>query len=156
MSNTFLRNKKHLLLSIWLLFGIHSGLQACQSSAEETDPAPTTQVEVPQSMVFCNEVIDLSRFDRRERLDRELLAFTYMHSTSIQMIKRANRYFPVIERILQDQGVPDDFKYLMVIESSVNPLARSGAGAAGCGSSCPPPPANSDWRSTTMWTNATT
>ena len=44
---------------------------------------------------------------------------------------RANRYFPVIERILQDQGVPDDFKYLMVIESSVNPLARSGAGAAG-------------------------
>lgn len=131
MSNTFLRNKKHLLLSIWLLFGIHSGLQACQSSAEETDSAPTTQVEVPQSMVFCNEVIDLSRFDRRERLDRELLAFTYMHSTSIQMIKRANRYFPVIERILQDQGVPDDFKNLMVIESSVNPLARSGAGAAG-------------------------
>lgn len=59
------------------------------------------------------------------------MAFTYMHSTSLQIIKRANRYFPIIESILKEQGVPDDFKYLMVIESNVNPLARSGAGAAG-------------------------
>lgn len=87
--------------------------------------------DIPQSIMFCGENIDLTRFDRRERIDRELLAFTYMHSTSIQMIKRANRYFPIVESILQENGIPDDFKYLMSIESNNNPLARSGAGAAG-------------------------
>lgn len=87
--------------------------------------------EVPQSMTFCGETISLARFDRRERMDRELLAFSYMHSTTLQMIKRANRYFPIVESILRENGVPDDFKYLMSIESNNNPLARSVAGAAG-------------------------
>lgn len=86
---------------------------------------------VPASVTFCGKTIDLTRFDRHERMDRELLAFTYMHSTSIQMIKKANRYFPIVEPILKEYGVPEDFKYLMVIESSCNPLARSVAGAAG-------------------------
>lgn len=89
------------------------------------------QPEVPQSVVFCGKEINLTRFDRYERMDRELLAFTYMHSTSIQMIKKANRYFPIVEPILKEEGVPDDFKYLMVIESNLNPNARSAAGAAG-------------------------
>lgn len=87
--------------------------------------------EVPESVMFCGQNIDLTRFDRFERMDRELLAFTYMHSTSIQMIKKANRYFPIVEPILKENGVPDDFKYLMVIESNLNPTARSSAGAAG-------------------------
>lgn len=98
----------------------------------ETEPSPTYScIEVPKSISFCGIDIDLTRYDRRERMDRELMAFTYMHSTSLQIIKRANRYFPIVESILKEQGVPDDFKYLMVIESNVNPLARSGAGAAG-------------------------
>ena len=86
---------------------------------------------VPQKVTFCGKTIDLTRFDRHERMDRELLAFTYMHSTSIQMIKKANRYFPIVEPILKANGIPDDFKYLMVIESNLNPTARSLAGAAG-------------------------
>lgn len=89
------------------------------------------QPQVPKSVVFCGKEIDLTRFDRYERMDRELLAFTYMHSTSIQMIKKANRYFPIVEPILKEEGIPDDFKYLMVIESNLNPNARSVAGAAG-------------------------
>ena len=87
--------------------------------------------DVPESVTFCGQKIDLTRFDRYERMDRELLAFTYMHSTSIQMIKKANRYFPIVEPILKKNGIPDDFKYLMVIESNLNPTARSSAGAAG-------------------------
>lgn len=87
--------------------------------------------EVPDSIEFCGRTIDLRRFDRRERMDRELLAFTYMHSTSLQMLKKANRYFPIVEPILKENNIPDDFKYLMVIESNLNPTARSGAGAAG-------------------------
>ena len=94
-------------------------------------PANYSTHEVPSSVTFCGKSIDLTRYDRYERMDRELLAFTYMHSTSIQMIKKANRYFPIVEPILKANGIPDDFKYLMVIESNLNPNARSGAGAAG-------------------------
>lgn len=64
--------------------------------------------KVPSSIEFCGKVIDLSRFDRHERMDRELLAFTYMHSTSLQMLKKANRYFPIVEPILKENGIPDD------------------------------------------------
>ena len=87
--------------------------------------------QVPESVTFCGKKIDLTRFDRHERMDRELLAFTYMHSTSLQTIKRANRYFPIVEPILKKHGIPDDFKYLMAIESNCSPLARSHAGACG-------------------------
>ena len=88
-------------------------------------------IDVPRSVVFCGDTIDLTRYDRHERMDRELLAFSYMHSTSIQTIKRANRYFPIVEPILKECGIPDDFKYLMAIESGANPFARSHAGASG-------------------------
>ena len=50
--------------------------------------------EVPASIEFCGKTIDLSRFDRHERMDRELLAFTYMHSTSLQMLKKSQPLFP--------------------------------------------------------------
>ncbi len=87
--------------------------------------------EVPQKAVFAGQEYDLRSYDRRERMDRVLLAFTYMHSNTIQTLKKANRFFPQIEPILKEQGVPDDFKYLMAIESSLNTTARSPAGAAG-------------------------
>ncbi len=57
--------------------------------------------------------------DARERLDRELLVNSYYHSSTIQNIKLANRYFPVIEPILKENGIPDDFKYLAVAESNL-------------------------------------
>lgn len=98
---------------------------------EKVDNNRYSCVEVPEYVVFCGDTIDLTRYDRHERMDRELMAFSYMHSTSIQTIKRANRYFPIIVPILKEKGIPEDFKYLMAIESACNPLARSGAGAAG-------------------------
>ena len=90
--------------------------------------APPT---VPLEVVFDGEKVDLRRYDRRERMDREMMAFTYMHSTTMLLVKRANRFFPVVEPILKANGIPDDFKYLMVIESSLNTIARSPSGAAG-------------------------
>lgn len=106
----------------------------CVDSSNNQETISDTQytcVEVPRYVVFCNDTVDLTRYDRHERMDRELMAFSFMHSTSIQTIKRANRYFPVIVPILKENGIPEDFKYLMAIESACNPLARSGAGAAG-------------------------
>lgn len=119
-----------LFVTGFLLPGFSTSCTAQTETTPSSSPAYSC-IEVPKSISFCDTEIDLTRYDRRERMDRELMAFTYMHSTSLQIIKRANRYFPIIESILKEQGVPDDFKYLMVIESNVNPLARSGAGAAG-------------------------
>ena len=93
--------------------------------------AQTAPPKVPDSFTFAGETIRFDRADLRERLDRELIAFTYTHSTSTLMIKRANRYFPQVEPVLKRMGLPDDLKYLMVIESNLDPQAVSGAGAAG-------------------------
>ena len=102
-----------------------------QHSVQSEVPYCVTPPTVPEQAVFDGDTIDLRRYDRRERMDRELMSFIYMHSSTMQMIKRANRYFPVIEPLLKANGIPDDFKYLMVIESNLNPIARSPAGAAG-------------------------
>lgn len=102
-----------------------------RDSVKSQVPSYTAPLRVPQSIDFAGETIALDRYDLRERLDRELMAFTYMHSSTMLTLKRANRYFPVIEPILREEGLPDDMKYLAVIESSLNPQARSGAGAAG-------------------------
>lgn len=108
-----------------------STLTMAAQTGSNTTALAYSSPSVPESVIFCGKNIDLTRFDRHERMDRELLAFAYMHSTSIQTIKRANRYFPIVEPILREHGIPDDFKYLMAIESNCNPLARSHAGASG-------------------------
>lgn len=91
----------------------------------------TASPPVPQQVTFAGQPIAMDRYDYRERMDRELMSFTYMHSSTLLSLKRANRYFPVIEPILKANGIPDDFKYLAVIESGLNHLAKSPAGAAG-------------------------
>lgn len=114
-----------------VLFMLLSTLTMAAQNNTGTTALSYSSPQVPESIMFCGKEIDLTRFDRHERMDRELLAFTYMHSTSLQTIKRANRYFPVVEPILKEHGIPDDFKYLMAIESNCSPLARSHVGASG-------------------------
>jgi membrane-bound lytic murein transglycosylase D len=85
---------------------------------------------LPGELSFCGEEVPLQRLDVRERLDRELLVNTYWQSNTLLAHKRANRWFPMIERILKREGVPDDMKYLAVIESGLTNVV-SPAGAAG-------------------------
>ena len=87
--------------------------------------------QVPMSIRFAGQTIMLDTEERYERMDRELIAFSFMHSSSTLMLKRSGRYFPMIEPILKANGIPDDLKYLMVIESNLDPKALSSAGAAG-------------------------
>jgi hypothetical protein len=87
--------------------------------------------EIPDKIKFCGEKIDLTRYNAREGMDRELTNFTYLHASTMLLIKRANRYFPIIEPILKRNGIPDDFKYLAVIESNLDPNATSSARAVG-------------------------
>lgn len=91
----------------------------------------TKSVDLPKKVNFAGEKLDLDRYDIREGFDREINSFTYFHSTTLLLIKKANRYFPIIEPILKKNNIPDDFKYLAVIESSLNPRAVSPAKAAG-------------------------
>ena len=79
---------------------------------------------------FAGDTVPLNMFEIRERFERELLSNAYFHSSTMILIKRATRWFPVIEPILAKNGIPDDFKYLCVIESSLT-NAVSPAGATG-------------------------
>ena len=87
-------------------------------------------LQVPENLDFSGEPIPLNNPDILERMDRELLVNTYWQSNGLLMFKRAKKYFPVIEPILKEHGVPDDFKYLAVIESGLT-NAVSPAGARG-------------------------
>lgn len=88
-------------------------------------------LKTPGNMMFAGEKVPLERWDVKESFDRELLVNTYWQSQTLLFIKRANRYFPIIEPILKEQGVPDDFKYLALIESGLVPTVKSSAGAVG-------------------------
>ena len=87
-------------------------------------------VKIPNDLNFADEMMPLSDPDVYERMDRELLVNTYWQSNGLLMFKRAQKYFPIIEPILKKHGIPDDFKYLAVIESGLT-NAVSPAGARG-------------------------
>ena len=74
---------------------------------------------MPENLNFAGETVPVENPDIYERMDRELLVNTYWQSNGMLLLKRANKYFPIIEPILKEYGVPDDFKYLAVIESGL-------------------------------------
>ena len=75
-------------------------------------------VSIPNKLDFAGESMPLSNPDVRERMDREIHINSYWHTNTILMIKRANRWLPLIEKELAKAGVPDDFKYLVAIETN--------------------------------------
>ena len=84
--------------------------------------------EVPEKASFAGEEAPLDLYYVREAFEREIMANTFMHSTSMMMFKRANRWFPVIEPILKKNGIPDDFKFLAIAESNLlNVVSPAGA-----------------------------
>lgn len=85
---------------------------------------------LPNELSFCGEKVPLERLDVRERLDRELLVNTYWQSNTLLAHKRAARWFPMIEQVLEREGIPEDLKYIAVIESGLTNVI-SPAGATG-------------------------
>ena len=132
-----MKNKNHilvgtlLLLSAILLVG-SSFLQpnSAFKSYGLSDPSKVFALDIAENYSFAGETVTLDEHDLRERMDKELLVNTYWQSNTMLMIKRSNKYFPTIERILKEEGVPDDFKYLAVIESGLENV-NSPAGAKG-------------------------
>jgi len=124
---------KILLMSIGFISICAVSIQAVQEAPDaqntEITTDPTTKVvgenyaiyalPMPENLNFAGEAVPIENPDIYERMDRELLVNTYWQSNALLLLKRANKYFPVIEPILKEYGVPDDFKYLAVIESGL-------------------------------------
>ena len=130
-----------IILSIIIVSGVL--INATQQTPEEqvaldkkivfkntSDSYVIKAVKIPENLTFAGEKVPLYKPDIRERIDRELLVNTYWQSNALLWIKRTHKYFPIIEPILKEKGVPDDFKYLAVIESNLRNVT-SPAGAKG-------------------------
>ena len=117
---------------MFTIFIIVMGFRQTDESPSEV-PEPdeiylNKTVKIPDEVTFAGERMPLENFDTRESLERELLVSSYRHSSTILIIKRANRYLPIIEKILAQYNVPDDFKYLVAAESEFsNVVSPSGA-----------------------------
>lgn len=138
---------KHLLTGIGIGIVFLTGWLLLLSSGESPDGKPSVtppslqadEVQLPQRVrsvdlsgpfTFAGEEIPVDNLDVRERLDHELLRNAYFHRNTLLLLKRQARFFPTIERILAEEGVPDDLKFLAVAESGLS-NATSVAGAKG-------------------------
>lgn len=87
-----------------------------------------TTPPIPKTVDFAGEQLPMDNFDAKERFDRELISNSFRHSSTLLFLKKSNRYFPIIEPILKEYGIPDDFKYLAVGESALsNAVSPMGA-----------------------------
>lgn len=100
------------------------------TAAERILPQMVKSPDLNRAFSFAGETLPMDNFDVRERLDRELTSNSYFHSSTLLNLKKAAKYFPIIEPILAEAGVPDDLKYIAVAESSLT-NATSPAGAKG-------------------------
>ena len=119
-----------LIVLLWL------GLDFKQKQAAFVTPGTNEQyykivsLPIPDTLSFCGEEVPLDIFYVRESLDQELTVNTYWHSATLQLIKRSNRWFPLIDSILRSNHIPTDFKYVAVIESGLKNVVST-AGATG-------------------------
>jgi len=130
----FLVRFGYIIILVVLVFGALTLIQPILAEKENatgdisSDPIPVYPVKLPAALDFAGEKVPLQNFDIKESLDREMIVNVYYQSQTLLSIKRANRYFPVIEPILKANGIPDDFKYLAVIESALtHPTSPAGA-----------------------------
>lgn len=134
---------KNILMFLGVLFVISTLIFAVQNTTAENQSTVKSleeqindtgykvkAIEIPEDLNFAGEIVPFDDPEIMERVDREFLVNTYWQSNALLLMKRANKYFPIIEPILAKNGIPDDFKYLAVAESGLDNVV-SPAGAAG-------------------------
>ncbi|MHB8068267.1 MAG: lytic transglycosylase domain-containing protein [Desulfobaccales bacterium] len=126
-----------LLLSC-LALGVGPSPPPAPPPAEPAQSIPWPYFRVPEKMTLCGEPVPLNDPDVREDLDREFTIEVWSRAQTTMWLKRAQRYFPVIERKIMAQHLPPDLKYVAVAESDLRPKARSSAGAQGIWQFIPP------------------
>ena len=125
-----------VILSVFIYFFI--SIFSFYKSAEDTDKEEPivelrdsykiSAIKIPAELYFANEKVPLEDISVKESLDRELLVNTFWQSQTLLFIKRSSRYFQIIEPILKEHNIPEDFKFLAVIESGLtNAVSPSGA-----------------------------
>ena len=130
------RKTQNLLLTLALVMTCYFGLQFLNfSTPSKTDDGQYTNyinehykifaLDMPDTLSFAGESVPMNLVDVKERFDREMLINTYWQSQGLLFHKRANRWFPTIEKIFAEEGVPDDFKYLAVAESGLSNVISS-------------------------------
>ena len=121
-----------LIFSLFFLSAtqIHSDQFTAVKDNDQAQALKVYALKLPEILDFAGEIVPTEFPDIKERFDKELLVNTYWQSNMLLLLKRANKYFPLIEKILEEEGIPDDFKYLAVIESALE-NARSPKGAKG-------------------------
>jgi membrane-bound lytic murein transglycosylase D len=123
-----------LLATSFVILTIAFGFRGLSGISSQNGVADTVIInkpfKIPAEVTFAGENLPLENFDTRESLERELLTSAYRHSSTILIIKRAHRYLPVIEKILKENNMPDDFKYLVAAESEysnmISPVGATG------------------------------
>ena len=116
---------------LFVLIGLITSINAYSQNSIAQINTISASPYIPQYVEWAGEKIMLDRYDMRERFDREMVSFCYGHTNTLMIIKRANRYFPILKPIIEEMGLPTDFIYLAAIESSLNPRAQSPAKAVG-------------------------
>ena len=118
------------ILAITSLFVEGIDKTKIETSKSTSDKYEIQALQLPENLHLAGERVPIERQHIRERMDRELLVNTYWQSNGLLLLKRANKYFPILEPLLKEYGLPDDFKYLAVAESALIDETSS-AGAAG-------------------------
>jgi len=119
------RNLSYFLLLLLVIVLIISSVVYQKQHRDVSSPGTNKQyykivpLTIPDTLSFAGEPVPLDIFYVREALDRELSVNTYWHSSTLQLIKRAHRWLPLIDTILVDQGIPLDFRYMPVVESGL-------------------------------------
>jgi len=128
-----------IILFSWMAFPSFKSKQPDVFSADDSkeatflNPAEGGQplikmFELPENPNFAGEPVPLKNPDILERFEREIYVNAYWHSNTIMLMKRAGKFLPIIEPILAKNGIPDDFKYLAMIESGLmNVVSPAGA-----------------------------
>lgn len=127
-------NKLLVAMFVATMLSCEGSTAVAESINEESAPvsfSPVINPVIPDEMEFAGQTISFDRDDMYERMDRELTSMIYTHGSTLLLIKRANKYFPIMAPILKKHGVPMDFLYLACIESTLDIRAYSPAKAAG-------------------------
>ena len=119
-----------VLVIIFCVAGISQGQEPGTQSPSSWPPL-TASIKITQPLDFCGEPVDLGSQALRERLEKELLLTIWDRPQVILWIKRSTRYLPIIEEMLKENEMPDDLKYVPIIESALRAHAGSRKGAIG-------------------------
>lgn len=118
MKNIIIIILSSITLSVFLLSGCRE--QNKPGNNNNNSPYHVKSIDLPKKMSFAGEKVPLGLYYVKESLDREMIVNMYWHSSTFLILKRSNRYLPIIEPILKKNNIPEDFKYIPLIESGLD------------------------------------